>query len=343
MVQPYFKAQSEIDECEDVEDYDYGNHDDVRDENFASVKMVKRIRVTRMRRVMRMKEQQDDVQQTYRRTKLMEEHVEMINKRIEELEDINVALQVENGKRIKELEAKIIEEQLWTSKDNTNNQMLEKYQEDHLATRMDIATEFANPMDVSTRQNEANVQENASTTPESPEVDVMQKRVRKKRKLSCYKYDTIYKKRKKQDDDLPSYNQEINVETSKEAAKDDSDKLELLEHANKKPKMKVQLSKLKWGKISQVTYESEPPNVVCTTGWHLPWIQGERTVQEVKDHVKVGPDLGRSTNTGVQDNEYQMHPSITIYITTINIIMYSPVAYLGSATSCNILQSYTNA
>lgn len=125
--------------------------------------------------------------------------------------------------------------------------MLEKYHEDHPATRMDIATEFANPMDVSTRQNEANVQENASTTPESPEVDVMQKRVRKKRKLSCYKYDTIYKKRKKQDDDLPSYNQEINVETQ-EAAKDDSDKLELLERANKKPKMKVQLSKLKWGK-----------------------------------------------------------------------------------------------
>ncbi|KAM1222318.1 hypothetical protein ACFX2J_009866 [Malus domestica] len=151
-------------------------------------------------------------------------------------------------KRIKELEAKIIEEQLGTSKDNTNNQMLEKYQEDHPVTSMDIAAEFANPMDVSTRQNEANVQENASTTPEGPEVDAVQKRVRKKRKLSCYKYNTTNKKRKKQDDDLPSYNQEINVESSMEATKDNGGKLELLERANKKSKMKVQFSKLKWGK-----------------------------------------------------------------------------------------------
>lgn len=49
----------------------------------------------------------------------MEGHVEILNKSIEELEDINVALQVENDmfkqeneklkKRIKELEAKIIQ------------------------------------------------------------------------------------------------------------------------------------------------------------------------------------------------------------------------------------------
>lgn len=53
-------------------------------------------------------------------TKRMEGHVEVLNKSIEELEYINVALQVENDmfkqeneklkKRIKELEAKIIQE-----------------------------------------------------------------------------------------------------------------------------------------------------------------------------------------------------------------------------------------
>ena len=25
------------------------------------------------------------------------------------------------------------------------------------------------------------------------------------------------------------------------------------------------------------------------TGWHLPWIQGERVVREVNDHVKARP------------------------------------------------------
>ncbi|KAM2557295.1 hypothetical protein TB2_014427 [Malus domestica] len=40
MVQPISKAQSEIDDCDDVEDedYDYGNYDDARDENFDSAK-----------------------------------------------------------------------------------------------------------------------------------------------------------------------------------------------------------------------------------------------------------------------------------------------------------------
>ncbi|KAM1127725.1 hypothetical protein ACFX2I_037650 [Malus domestica] len=36
MVQPFFEAQSEINDCDDVEVYDYGNHDDVKDEIFAS-------------------------------------------------------------------------------------------------------------------------------------------------------------------------------------------------------------------------------------------------------------------------------------------------------------------
>ncbi|KAM1198525.1 hypothetical protein COP2_010163 [Malus domestica] len=257
-IEPFFKAQSEIDDCDDVEDYDYGNHDDVRDENFASVTNKDGEEDEDDENEKSDEDEGSKDENVNRRTKIMEEHVEMMNKKIKDLEDINVALQVENGmfkleneklkKRIKELEAKIIEEQLGTSKDNTNNQMLEKYQEDHPVTSMDIAAEFANPMDVSTRQNEANVQENASITPEGPEVDAVQKRVRKKRKLSCYKYNTTNKKRKKQDDDLPSYNQEINVESSMEAAKDNGGKLELLERANKKSKMKVQFSKLKWGK-----------------------------------------------------------------------------------------------
>ncbi|KAM1409527.1 hypothetical protein ACFX2I_009912 [Malus domestica] len=257
-IEPFFKAQSEIDDCDDVEDYDYRNHDDVRDENFASVTNKDGEEDEDDENEKSDEDEGSKDENVNRRTKIMEEHVEMMNKKIKDLEDINVALQVENGmfkheneklkKRIKELEAKKIEEQLGTSKDNTNNQMLEKYQEDHLVTSMDIAAEFANPMDVSTRQNEANVQENASTTPEGPEVDAVQKRVRKKRKLSCYKYNTTNKKRKKQDDDLPSYNQEINVESSMEAAKDNGGKLELLERANKKSKMKVQFSKLKWGK-----------------------------------------------------------------------------------------------
>ena len=44
--------------------------------------------------------------------------------------------------------------------------------------------------------------------------------------------------------------------------------------------------------------------MVCTTGWHQTWIQGERAVREVNDHVKAVPwPRGERTNTGVQDNE----------------------------------------
>ncbi|KAM2227754.1 hypothetical protein ACFXTI_014528 [Malus domestica] len=95
----------------------------------------------------------------------MEGHVEILNKNIEELEDINVAMQVENDmfkqeneklkKRIKELEAKIIQEKLGALEDNTNNQMPEKYREDYSTTSMDTVAEFVNPMDVETRQNKA--------------------------------------------------------------------------------------------------------------------------------------------------------------------------------------------
>ncbi|KAM0978850.1 hypothetical protein ACFX15_014225 [Malus domestica] len=95
----------------------------------------------------------------------MEGHVEIMNKNIEELEDINVAMQVENDmfkqeneklkKRIKELEAKIIQEKLGALEDNTDNQMPENYREDYSTTSMDTVAEFANPMDVETRQNKA--------------------------------------------------------------------------------------------------------------------------------------------------------------------------------------------
>ncbi|KAB2608697.1 hypothetical protein D8674_011865 [Pyrus ussuriensis x Pyrus communis] len=141
MVQPISKAQSEIDDCDDVkdEDYDYGNYDDARDENFDSAKNED--------------DEEDegdkdekDVQQTHQMTKRMEGHVEILNKSIEELEDINVALQVENDmfkqeneklkKRIKELEAKII-------------------QEDYHTTSVDTVAKFVNHMDVETRKNKA--------------------------------------------------------------------------------------------------------------------------------------------------------------------------------------------
>ena len=39
---------------------------------------------------------------------------------------------------------------------------------------------------------------------------------------------------------------------------------------------------------SRVTYKSEPPNVVCTTGLHLTWIQDEHAVL-VNIHVKAVP------------------------------------------------------
>lgn len=55
-------------------------------------------------------------------------------------------------KRIKELEAKIIQEQLRTSEDNTDNQMPEKYREDYPTTSMDTVAELANPMDAETRK-----------------------------------------------------------------------------------------------------------------------------------------------------------------------------------------------
>ena len=45
---------------------------------------------------------------------------------------------------------------------------------------------------------------------------------------------------------------------------------------------------MKLGDKSRVTYKSEPPNVVCTTGLHLTWIQGEHAVL-VNIHVKAVP------------------------------------------------------
>ncbi|KAM2726757.1 hypothetical protein EV2_039171 [Malus domestica] len=182
MAQPFFKAQSEIDDCDDVEDYDYGNHDDVRDENLASAMNNDGEEDQGDENEEGDEDEGSKDENVNRRTKIMEEHVEMMNKQVEEL---YVALQVENRmfkqeneqlkKRIKELEAKITVMPLGTSNLNTNNQMLEKYQEDHPASSMDTAAEFTDPMDVLTWQNEANVQKKASTTPEGPKVDVVKK------------------------------------------------------------------------------------------------------------------------------------------------------------------------
>ena len=70
--------------------------------------------------------------------------------------------------------------------------------------------------------------------------------------------------------------------------------------------------------VSQVTYESEPPKVVCTTSWHLPWIQGERTVREVNDHVKARPYSGGAQSPRCRNISYNSisstpHLSLTTY------------------------------
>lgn len=57
--------------------------------------------------------------------------------------------------------------------------MPEKYRKDYPTTSMDTVAEFANPIDVETRQNKATAQKHVNTTPEGSKVDVVQKRVKK--------------------------------------------------------------------------------------------------------------------------------------------------------------------
>ncbi|KAM1095013.1 hypothetical protein ACFX2B_009815 [Malus domestica] len=89
-IEPFFKAQSEIDDCDDVEDYDYGNHDDVRDENFASVTNKDGEEDEDDENEKSDEDEGSKDENVNRMTKIMEEHVEMMNKKIKDLEDINV-------------------------------------------------------------------------------------------------------------------------------------------------------------------------------------------------------------------------------------------------------------
>ena len=53
--------------------------------------------------------------------------------------------------------------------------------------------------------------------------------------------------------------------------------------------------------------------MVCTTGLHLTWIQGEHAVL-VNIHVKAMPlTLGGSTNTGGADYELSKHLKLLLY------------------------------
>ena len=70
--------------------------------------------------------------------------------------------------------------------------------------------------------------------------------------------------------------------------------------------------------------------MVCTTGWHLPWIQSERTVREVNDHVKARPYSGRAQTPEVQ--EYELYLNLTINITIIITNIYTHLTYLASTT-----------